>query len=180
MVPAGEPQAVGRRVTQYEIPQEEIMEREQTLKILNALAHGIHPGTGEQFPAASPYQHPDAVRALFEAMRAVESRGAAAQPRPEEAASLPGNTGLRWTPEEEEQLAAAFDAGRSVTELARAHNRTRAAIEARLVRIGKLDAAAVTTQFRYPPRPSGRQAGQGDRNPSQKSPNTTEAADERR
>ena len=45
------------------------MEREQTLRILNALASGVHPGTGEQFSADSPYQHPDTVRALFDAGR---------------------------------------------------------------------------------------------------------------
>ena len=47
------------------------MEKEQTLRILNALANGVHPATGEKFAADGPYQHPDSVRALFEAMRAV-------------------------------------------------------------------------------------------------------------
>jgi len=41
------------------------MEKEQTLSILNALANGIHPATGEKFAADGPYQHPDTVRALF-------------------------------------------------------------------------------------------------------------------
>lgn len=113
------------------------MEKEQTLKILNALANGVHPATGEQFSADSPYQHPDTVRALFEAVRVIEHvRAPDRAPKP---ASMPGNTGLRWSPEEEERLAAAFDAGRTVDELARAHNRTRAGIEARLVKLGKLD-----------------------------------------
>lgn len=112
------------------------MEREQTLRILNALANGVHPATGEQFGADSPYQHPDTVRALFEAVRALES-GPARAPSQQRAGSMPGNTGLRWTREEEERLAFAFDAGKSVDELARAHNRTRAGIEARLVKLGK-------------------------------------------
>ncbi len=137
------------------------MERAQTLKILNALAHGVHPATGEQFASDSPYQHPDTVRALFEAMRAVEGSGAAPAARGgQPAASLPGNAGSRWTSEEEERLAAAFDSGRTVDELAREHNRTRAAIEARLVRLGKLDASAVTTPLRYPAKPGGRQVQQ--------------------
>ena len=59
---------------------EGIMEREQALKILNALANGVHPATGEVFAADSAYQHPDTVRALFEAVRAMEgSRPAAAR-----------------------------------------------------------------------------------------------------
>jgi len=141
------------------------MEKERTLKILNALANGIHPATGEQFGADSPYQHPDTVRALFDAMRAVDG---AHLPAPAPAAA-PGQKpalpqtgyGARWTNEEEQRLASGFDAGRSVDELARAHYRSRAAIEARLVKLGKMDASAVTTPLRYPPKPPGSQARQG-------------------
>ncbi len=139
------------------------MDKQQTLRILNALANGVHPATGEKFAADSPYQHPDSVRALFEALRAVEggptavSTPAAAQKPP-----LPqGGSGSRWSPEEESRLAAAFDSGRAVDDLARAHNRSRAAIEARLVRLGKMDASAVTTPLRYPPKPGGGQPRQG-------------------
>ena len=143
------------------------MEKEQTLRVLNALANGIHPATGEKFAADSPYQHPDTVRALFEALRAVEGAhtpapAAAPAPAPERRPALPqSGSGSRWTGEEEERLAAAFDAGRTVDELARAHSRSRAAIEARLVRLGKLDASAVTMPMRYPPKPPGYQARQG-------------------
>ena len=145
------------------------MNKEQTLRILNALANGIHPATGEKFGADSPYQHPDTVRALFEAMRAVESGGAPvpaaspAAPAPtERRPAMPeSGSGSRWTPEEEQRLAAAFDTGRTVDELARAHNRSRAAIEARLVRLGKMDASAVTSPLRYPPKAGGGQARQG-------------------
>ena len=139
------------------------MEREHTLKILNALANGIHPATGEKFAADSPYQHPDTVRALFDAVRAVEG-GKAPPPAAggERKAELPqSGSGSRWTPEEESRLAGAFDAGRTVDELARSHNRSRAAIEARLVRLGKMDASAVTTPLRYPPKPGGQTARQG-------------------
>ena len=137
------------------------MEKEQTLRILNALANGVHPATGEKFAADGPYQHPDTVRALFEAMRAVEG-GVAAAPAPERKAAFPqSGAGSRWSGEEEERLAGAFDAGRTVDELARAHNRSRAAIEARLVRLGKMDASAVTSQLRYPPTPAGGAASRG-------------------
>ncbi len=136
------------------------MDREQTLRILNALANGVHPATGEKFAADGPYQHPDTVRALFEAMRAVE--GGAPAPATERKPAFPqSGSGSRWSPEEEERLAGAFDSGRSVDELARAHNRSRAAIEARLVRLGKMDASAVTSPLRYPPKPAGQPAPQG-------------------
>ncbi len=139
------------------------MEREQALRILNALANGVHPATGEKFAADGPYQHPDTVRALFEAMRAVEG-GAVPTPAPERKAapSMPqSGPGSRWSAEEEQRLATAFDAGRTVDELARAHSRSRAAIEARLVRLGKMDASAVTTPLRYPPKAAPGQARQG-------------------
>ena len=140
------------------------MEKEQALRILNALANGVHPATGEKFAADSPYQHPDSVRALFEAMRAVEG-GAAPAPAPapeRKAPQLPqSGSGSRWSTEEEQRLATAFDAGRTVDELARAHSRSRAAIEARLVRLGKMDASAVTTPLRYPPKPVSGQPRQG-------------------
>ena len=145
------------------------MDKEHALRILNALANGIHPATGEKFGADSPYQHPDTVRALFEAMRAVEG---AQVPAPAQAPTTPAGqerkpampqsgSGSRWTPEEEQRLASAFDAGKTVDELARIHNRSRAGIEARLVRLGKMDASAVTSPLRYPPKPPGGQARQG-------------------
>jgi len=142
------------------------MQKEQALRILNALANGVHPATGEKFAADSPYQHPDTVRALFEAMRAVEGGATAAAPAapatPERRPAPPQTgSGSRWSPEEEQRLVSAYDAGRTVDELARAHGRSRAGIEARLVRLGKMDASAVTTPLRYPPKPGGGQPRQG-------------------
>lgn len=144
-------------------PQGTIMEKVETLTILNALANGIHPATGQQFPADSPYQHPDTVRALFAAVRALEQPHTdtppPAKPR---SASAPANIGSRWTPEEEQRLAAAFDAGKRVSELATLHARSIAAIEARLLKLGKIDASAVTAPLRYGTHPAGngtRQSG---------------------
>ena len=129
------------------------MDREQALKILNALANGVHPATGEVFAADSAYQHPDTVRALFEAVRAMEgSRPAPAGTQQRKSADVPANTFLRWTPDEEERLAAGFDAGRTSAELAKLHNRSRAAIEARLLKLGKIDVSALTVQLRYRPK----------------------------
>ena len=131
------------------------MDREQALKILNALANGVHPVTGEVFAADSPYQHPDTVRALFEAVRVLggtqnETRTSERGPSGE----MPAGAFVRWTPEEEERLAAEFDAGRTTGELAKLHERSRAAIEARLLKLGKIDASALTVQLRYRPKPS--------------------------
>ena len=119
------------------------MERQHALKILNALANGVHSVTGEVFAADSLYQHPDTVRALFEGVRALDSD--IAKPREEKAAG----TFVRWTPEEEERLAATFDAGKTTAELAKLHHRSKAAIEARLLKLGKIDVSALTVQLRY-------------------------------
>jgi hypothetical protein len=127
------------------------MEREHALKILNALANGVHPATGELFGADSPYQHPDTDRALVEAMRVMEA-GATARPASERRSDLPANTFVRWTSEEEDRLAAGFDAGKSSAELARLHDRSRAAIEARLLKMGKIDVSALTVHLRYKPK----------------------------
>ena len=129
------------------------MEKEQALKILNALANGVHPATGEVFAADSAYQHPDTVRALFEAVRAVEIGQVAAAPTAERKNSdTATNTFVRWTPEEEARLAAGFDTGRTSAELAKLHNRSRAAVEARLLKMGKIDVSALTVQLRYLPK----------------------------
>lgn len=138
------------------------MERAQTLTILNALANGIHPATGQQFPADSPYQHPDTVRALFTAVRALEqTRNDAPSPAKPRTSAAPANIGSRWTPEEEQRLVAAFDAGKRVSELAALHARSVAAIEARLLKLGKIDASAVTAQLRYGNNAAGNGARQG-------------------
>jgi hypothetical protein len=129
------------------------MEREQALKILSALANGVHPMTGEIFAADSPYQQPDTVRALFEAMRTMEgTRHRPAANAERGASDVPANTFVRWTSDEEERLAAGFDAGKNSAELAKVHNRSRAAIEARLLKLGKIDVSALTVQLRYLPK----------------------------
>src|SRR5215204_2923798 len=112
------------------------MERQQALNILNALANGVHPATGEVFAANSPYQHPDTVRALFEAIRLMDGAAAPAEQK------KPTSTFIRWTQEEEKRLIAGFDAGKSSAELAQLHDRSRAAVEARLLKLGKIDVSA--------------------------------------
>jgi hypothetical protein len=138
------------------------MEREHALKILNALANGVHPATGEVFAADSPYQHPDTVRALFDAVRAMEGGTGRAAPHERKTSDIPANTFVRWTPEEEERLAAAFDSGKTSAELARLHNRSRAAIEARLLKLGKIDVSALTVQLRFRPKQADRDESRSD------------------
>jgi hypothetical protein len=115
---------------------ETTMDHEKALSILQSLSNGTDPFTGEVFAADSPYQHPDVVRALFQAVRAME--GAAATQKRQAARPAAGNSGKPWTKEEDERLLAAFDRGQSVDDLAGTHARSRLAIEARLARFGRV------------------------------------------
>lgn len=107
----------------------------RALATLQALANGIDPVTGVAFPADSPYQHPDTVRALYHAIRTLET--VVSKPK-QPARNLPGNSGKPWSPEEDTQLVSAFAAGQSMETLAATHDRTRFAIEARLAKLGKV------------------------------------------
>jgi hypothetical protein len=106
----------------------------QALNIVTALANGVDPESGEVYPPESPYQRPHIVRALFAASRALE-RSSEAEQRKQR---LPANTGKPWSEEDDRHLAAGYDAGRTVEELAREYNRTRGSIQARLVKLGRL------------------------------------------
>lgn len=110
------------------------MEHAKALAILQTLSNGIDPFSGESFPAESTYQHPDVVRALYAAVRALETASKRQTARP----AVAGNSGKPWAPEEDERLIAAFDAGRPLDELAAEHGRSRLAVEARLARFGKV------------------------------------------
>ena len=121
------------------------MELATALNILEQLADGVDPHTGEVFAPDSPYQHPATVRALHAALRELGKQApAAAAPsaRPARAADAPRNAppkaGKPWSDEEDQALASAFDAGKPVPELAEAHQRSRFAIEARLAKLGRI------------------------------------------
>jgi hypothetical protein len=96
------------------------------LEVLQALAAGTDPITGEVFPADSPYNQPEIIRALFFALdelRAVAEKG---------------NQGLAWSEEEDELLTQRFGNGTKITQLAKLHSRTYGVIKARLIKLGLL------------------------------------------
>ena len=105
-------------------------------EILKSLAAGMDPTLGQPLTSIAPLQSPDVVRALFLAADSLEMR--LRQTRRQSA--LPRNAGKPWSAEEDERLLAGFDTGTKVDELATTHERTRAGIEARLVKQGRLEA----------------------------------------
>ncbi len=144
------------------------MESTQALKLLTTLSNGINPITAEAFPAESPYQHPDIVRALFQAVRALEERhnqppagpavGDRVGDRPSattdapRAANRPGKAGKPWSQPEDDELLAAYDAGQTIVALAQAHQRSRLGVEARLARYGRVPMPAGVRSMNGPPR----------------------------
>jgi len=112
------------------------MNAAEALAIVRSLANGVDPESGEVFPSDSTYQRPQIVRALYVAASALEQIDRIERRK----SQLPQKTGQPWTEDEDRKLLAAFDAGRALQELAAAHERTPAAVRARLVKYGRLAA----------------------------------------
>jgi len=102
--------------------------------ILEALAQGMDPETGEILPEPGVLHSPQVIRALFIAAQALDGSASGSK----RAKPLPGNAGRAWSSQEDEELLARFDAGMPVKELAETHARSRGAIHSRLLRLGRL------------------------------------------
>jgi len=112
------------------------MDDTRAAEILKSLAAGVDPGDGNGLAEGDPLQSPDVVRALFLAAESLEARTRLARRN----TSLPRNAGKPWSQEEDERLLTGFDGGATIDALTAAHERTRAGIEARLVKHGRLEA----------------------------------------
>ena len=125
------------------------MELQIARQIIDTLAQGIHPITGEAMPEDSPYNAPPVIRALHAVLRALEEDHA--QPpadvsRPRRAP--PPNAGKAWTQQEDAALETAFDAGIPVKQAAQELGRTAYAVEQRLIKLGKIAAPAGGGRYR--------------------------------
>jgi len=106
------------------------MELQSAREIIDTLAQGVHPVTGEVMPEDSPYNAPPVIRALFAVSQALGQRKPRREPPP--------NAGKPWSAQEDSQLQAAFSADADIGRLAREMGRTRFAVESRLVKLGRL------------------------------------------
>lgn len=125
------------------------MELQIARQIIDTLAQGIHPITGEAMPEDSPYNAPPVIRALHAVSRALEA-GAGEAPAVEPARSrraLPPNAGKAWSAQEDAALETAFDAGIPMKQVAQELGRTQFAVEQRLIKIGKVAAPAGGGRF---------------------------------
>ena len=110
------------------------MELQAARQIIDTLAQGIHPVTGEVMPEDSPYNAPPVIRALFAVSQALDGSVPSAKAKRE----LPPNAGKPWAANEDGKLESAFAAGIDVKDIAHELGRTSWAVEARLVKLGKL------------------------------------------
>ena len=111
------------------------MTPEEAKQIIDVLAAGVDPATGEVLPEDNPLNSPHVIRALFIASKALE-RLAVKSARP--SAAAPGKAGKPWSEDEDQRLLVGFDAGTPVAALALAHERSSGAITSRLGRLGRL------------------------------------------
>ena len=107
------------------------MDKKEVIQVLEALAGGVDPVSGEIFPADSPYQSVEVTRALFHALEAVKG---AKDKKP-----LPERQGEKWTEQEDQQLTEGFNNEVKVAELAKTHQRTSGAIRSRLKKLGLIE-----------------------------------------
>jgi|SRR5882672_694160 len=114
---------------------ETVMDELDATKLIEALAGGVNPLSGEVLDAENPCQQPDVVRALCLAARALDER----RQRLERQKALPANVGKPWSNDEDALLVEAFHAGKRLGELAIEHQRTAAGIQARLEKLGLVE-----------------------------------------
>lgn len=114
------------------------MNTSEAIRIIDALANGINPTTGELLEEDSLYNNPMVIRALFTSLKALERLDKADKKKRD----LPGKAGKAWTEEEEKELTDAFDQGIPISEIADRHARTKGAITSRLVKLGRIEPPA--------------------------------------
>jgi hypothetical protein len=118
------------------------MELQIARQIIDTLAQGIHPITGEAMPEDSPYNAPPVIRALHAVSRALEGVNGAHAPAEAQTRPRPPNAGKAWSAQEDQALETAFDAGIALKQVAQELGRTPFAVEQRLVKLGKVAAPA--------------------------------------
>lgn len=110
------------------------MEHKEAKEVLEQLAKGISPVTGEILAGESPFNDPRVIRALYFALGLF---GPTEKPITR-TKDLPAQAGKPWPPEEDKRLLDSFDAGVKPRKLAEMHGRTRGAIESRLAKLGRV------------------------------------------
>ncbi len=110
------------------------MDIPETLKIVRALANGVDPETGKNLEENSTCRRPLVIKALNRAIGALVQEQKREQRKP-------ANAFRAWTRAEDAQVCEQVRNGKDFHDIAKAHNRTVPSIVARLVKLGKINAA---------------------------------------
>ena len=114
------------------------MDINHSIAILNTLANGVDPTSGEVFPRESVYNHPEIIRALYNCLEVLKHPAKKGKRTPQEKQQdninrgLPRNAGMIWTEENKAALAEQFNAAIMPADLATRFERTKASIIAQL------------------------------------------------
>ncbi len=119
------------------------MDIERTLAVIEALAAGHDPISGEVLGPDHLCQKPDVIRALHLARELVERELRRERRLQRARIALPSNTGKAWVTDEERVLVQRFKTGASIADMATLHARTTGSIRARLIKLGLIDATVV-------------------------------------
>jgi len=107
------------------------MELEEAIKTIRALADGVIPETGEILPKDSVCCTAQCVKALNRAVAALSAQQEREKNRPQ-------NAFKPWSRAEDQQVCEELRQGNDFAQIAKTHNRSVAAILARLVKLGKI------------------------------------------
>lgn len=125
---------------------------EKYLAIIETLAQGVDPSTGEELPSHSPYNNPDVIRALFFAISTMKIKAPNSTIKKKSsnqnlkqtieekqaeniAKGKPKNAGLPWTDEQRLLLTQHFSAEKPIEQIAEIHERTNTAIVSELKKL---------------------------------------------
>ena len=118
------------------------MDRESVLQHLQAWADGVDPSTGAVLPTDHPGQRPDSLRVVFAALALLSTTAQSRGPGSDTGLATsvgPRKAGRPWSADDDAELGGGFDRGETIGALATRFERTRGAISARLVKLGKID-----------------------------------------
>ena len=110
------------------------MSPQEAKLIIESLAKGIDPDSGEILPEQGLLHSPKIIRALSLAVDALDI----GIKRDQQKRTQPNKAYRSWSVEEDESLLHMFDSGASIKEIVAKHERTKGAIRSRLLLLGRL------------------------------------------
>lgn len=120
------------------------MEMKRVMDIIQGLADGINPYTGEVMERDSVFQHPDTARALYSALEVLHNELS----KIDRKKALPENTGKQWTTEDDTLILQEYENGVPIKEIAKKVLRTSGGVETRLFSLGKTELTPQKTNYR--------------------------------